>query len=47
MEIWTTRLFGEEPTNILKIIETFPGIDTILVYQSGRLAYTSGLHDYL
>ena len=46
-EIWTTRLFGEEPTDILKIVETLPGIDAILVYQSGRLAYTSGLHDYL
>lgn len=46
-EIWTTRLFGEEPTNILKIVETLPGIDAILVYQSGRLAYTSGLYNYL
>ena len=46
-EIWTTRLFGEEPTDILKMVETLPGIDAILVYQSGRLAYTSGLHDYL
>jgi len=46
-EIWTTRLFGEEPTNILNIVETLPGMDAILVYQSGRLAYTSGLHDYL
>ena len=43
---WTTRLFGEEPTNILNIVETLPGMDAILVYQSGRLAYTSGLHDY-
>ena len=41
-EIWTTRLFGEEPTNILNIVETLPGMDAILVYQSGRLAYTSG-----
>ena len=46
-EIWTTRLFGEEPTNILNIVENLPGMDAILVYQSGRLAYTSGLHDYL
>ena len=46
-EIWTTRLFGEEPSNILNIVETLPGMDAILVYQSGRLAYTSGLHDYL
>ena len=46
-EIWTTRLFGEEPSNILNIVETLPGMDAILVYQSGRIAYTSGLHDYL
>ena len=37
---WTTRLFGEEPSNILNIVETLPGMDAILVYQSGRIAYT-------
>lgn len=46
-EIWTTRLFGEAPASILNIVESLPGIDAILVSQSGKIAYTSGLPSYL
>ena len=46
-EIWTTRLFGDSPTSILNTIESLPGIETLLVSQSGKIAYTSGLQSYL
>ncbi len=46
-EIWTTRLFGDSSTSILNTIESLPGIDTLLVSQSGKIAYTSGLQSYL
>ena len=46
-EIWTTRLFGDSPTSILNTVESLPGIDTLLVSQSGKIAYTSGLQSYL
>ena len=46
-EIWTTRLFGESPTSILNIVESLPGIDTLLVSQSGKIAFTSGLRSYI
>ena len=46
-EIWTTRLFGESPTSILNIVESLPGIDTLLVSQSGKIAFTSGLQSYI
>jgi len=46
-EIWTTRLFGESPASILNIVESLPGMDTLLVSQSGKIAYTSGLQSYL
>ena len=46
-EIWTTRLFGEAPASILNTVESLLGIDTLLVSQSGKIAYTSGLQSYL
>ncbi len=46
-EIWTTRLFGDSSTSILNTIESLPGIETLLVSQSGKIAYTSGLQSYL
>lgn len=46
-EIWTTRLFGDSPTSILNTVESLPGIETLLVSQSGEIAYTSGLQTYL
>ena len=46
-EIWTTRLFGESPASILNIVESLPGIDTLLVSQSGKIAFTSGLQSYI
>lgn len=46
-EIWTTRLFGDSPTSILNTVESLPGIETLLVSQSGKIAYTSGLQYYL
>ena len=46
-EIWTNRLFGDSPTSILNTIESLPGIETLLVSQSGKIAYTSGLQSYL
>ena len=46
-EIWTTRLFGDSPTSILNTVESLPGIETLLVSQSGKIAYTSGLQSYL
>ena len=46
-EIWTTRLFGEAPASILDIVNSLPGIDALLVSQSGKIAYTNGLQTYL
>ena len=46
-EIWTTRLFGESPASMLNIVESLPGMDTLLVSQSGKIAYTSGIQSYL
>ena len=46
-EIWTTRLFGDSSTSILNTIESLPGIETLLVSQSGKIAYTNGLQSYL
>lgn len=46
-EIWTTRLFGDSPTSILNTVESLPGVETLLVSQSGKIAYTSGLQSYL
>ena len=46
-EIWTTRLFGDSPTSILNTVESLPGIETLLVSQSGKIAYTNGLQSYL
>ena len=46
-EIWTTRLFGDSPTSILNTVESLPGIETLLVSHSGKIAYTSGLQSYL
>ena len=46
-EIWSTRLFGDSPTSILNTVESLPGIETLLVSQSGKIAYTSGLQSYL
>lgn len=46
-EIWTTRLFGDSSTSILNTVESLPGIETLLVSQSGKIAYTSGLQSYL
>ena len=46
-EIWTTRLFGDSPTSILNTVESLPGRETLLVSQSGKIAYTNGLQSYL
>ena len=46
-EIWSTRLFGDSSTSILNTVESLPGIETLLVSQSGKIAYTSGLQSYL
>lgn len=46
-EIWTTRLFGKEPAEILATVEALPGIEALLLTQTGAMQATSGLHAQL
>lgn len=42
-EIWTTRLFGQTPQEIIRTLNQFPDIDGIVITTDGDLAYSRGL----
>lgn len=46
-EIWTTRLFGQTPAEILATVNTTPHIECLLISQSGEILYSDGLNQYL
>lgn len=46
-EIWTTRLFGHTPENILRILNDLPDIDGLIISQQGDIQYSEGLKKYL
>ena len=46
-EIWTTRLFGHAPDEILKTLNTLPNIDGLIISQQGDIQYSDGLKKYL
>lgn len=46
-EIWTTRLFGQKPTDILTEINNVPHIEGLLILQSGEILYSDGVKKYL
>lgn len=46
-EIWTTRLFGQKPTDILTEINNVPHIKGLLILQSGEILYSDGVEKYL
>ena len=46
-EIWTTRLFGQKPTDILTEINNVPHIEGLLILQSGEILYSAGVKKYL
>ena len=42
-EIWTTRLFGQEPAAILKAVEAEAGLEAFIITENNHYFYTSGL----
>ena len=46
-EIWTTRLFGKPIPYILEQIEQLPGIEGLIITQTGHVLITSGLKEKL
>ena len=42
-EIWTTRLFGDMPSDILAQVEAQTGLEAVLVTQDQHIYHTSGL----
>lgn len=46
-EIWTTRLFGQTPTEILATVNQIPHIECLLISQDGEIQYSDGLKQYL
>lgn len=46
-EIWTTRLFGQSPDDILTIVNTTPHIECLLISQNGEILFSDGLNKYL
>ncbi len=42
-EIWTTRLFGDMPADILAQVEAQTGLEAVLVTQDQHIYHTSGL----
>lgn len=46
-EIWTTRLFGKSVGEIMNQIEALPGIEGLIITQSGQLYPSSGLKEML
>ena len=43
-EIWTTRLFGQNPYNIIEEIEQQPGLEAFVITKNQKMMYTSGIH---
>ncbi|MBP2623242.1 thiamine biosynthesis protein ApbE [Streptococcus oricebi] len=42
-EIWTTRLFGQEPAAILKAVEAQEGLEAFIITENNHYFYSSGL----
>lgn len=42
-EIWTTRLFGKSPEEILEIIEQMPKIECVIIDGEGKLISSTGI----
>jgi len=42
-EIWTTRLFGEKPHDILEYVEKESGIDAFIITEENRVYHSSGI----
>ena len=43
-EIWTTRLFGQNPYDIIEEIEQQPGLEAFVITKNQKTMYTSGIH---
>ena len=43
-EIWTTRLFGQSPYDIIEEIEQQPGLEAFVITKNQKMMYTSGIH---
>ena len=43
-EIWTTRLFGQNPNDIIEEIEQQPGLKAFVITKNQKMMYTSGIH---
>ena len=43
-EIWTTRLFGQNPYDIIEEIEQQPGLEVFVITKNQKMMYTSGIH---
>lgn len=42
-EIWTTRLFGKNPYDIIEEIEQQPGLEAFVITKNQKMMYTSGI----
>lgn len=42
-EIWTTRLFGQNPYDIIEEIEQQPGLEAFVITNNQKMMYTSGI----
>ena len=42
-EIWTTRLFGNNPYDIIEEIEQQPGLEAFVITKNQKMMYTSGI----
>ena len=42
-EIWTTRLFGQNPYDIIEEIEQQPGLEAFVITKNQKMMYTSGV----
>ena len=43
-DIWTTRLFGQNPYDIIEEIEQQPGLEAFVITKNQKMMYTSGIH---
>lgn len=46
-EIWTTRLFGQTPADILATVNQTPHIECLIISKDGTTQYSTGLSQYL
>lgn len=42
-EIWTTRLFGQNPYKIIEEIEQYPELEAFVITKNQKMMYTSGI----